>query len=150
MKSNEGDQVVGRRESLHQATIDLESALGAPVVDLTEWSGCVHEAAVALDARIVAHSARSEAPGEFLTTISVEAPHLASSARHLEEEHIDLTDRAAALVGLVDGISPHDPPTVAEDVRRKAEELLGLLERHLQRGTDLMFLAHNADLGSSG
>lgn len=150
VKRPEVERVRGRRESLYRATVDLEHALASPAADFGSWSSQVLGAAQVLEERIEAHSSESEAPGEFLSNIATEAPHLTNAAKHLQDEHLVMGQRSAALVELVKALAGATPSDVAETVRGTGLELLALIARHRQRGADLMFLAHNEDLGSAG
>jgi hemerythrin-like domain-containing protein len=100
--------------------------------------------------RISDHAQEAEAPGEFLDLIATQAPHLISAAKKLEAEHADLTSYATDLLDMVERLTPTDKPSAAEAIRQSALQLMGLLVRHRQQGADLVYLAYNEDLGSSG
>lgn len=110
----------------------------------------MHTAAVELHTAIVAHVAESEQPGEFLDSITTQAPHLISAAKKLASEHHDLLIAASDLIDRVSALDPSTEPSDAEPVRQAALQLMGSLVRHRQRGTDLVYLAYGEDLGTSG
>ncbi len=160
MTGQEIERVRGRRASLYRTTLELEHALSSPAADFGPWSDRVLEAASSVVDCIAAHAAESEAPGEFLSNIATDSPHLAHAAKHLQDEHPVLIERSHAYVQLImsfkdgafkDGaFKDGAPPDAAEVVRERGLEVLALIVRHRQRGADLMFLAHNEDLGSAG
>ena len=115
----------------------------------------VSEAARSLVVGIEGHATESAAPGEFLSNIATDAPHLTNAAQHLFDEHPALIERSRALVELVESsgraVAEHGSATdLAHEIRERGLELLAVLVRHRQRGADLMFLAYNEDLGSAG
>lgn len=148
------ERVKGRRQTLYHATLRLEIALGTPCADLPRWRERVLPAAADLAAQIDAHIRESEQPGEFLHSITEKAPHLVHAAQQLEAEHGDLSERAGALVEGLQQLDWRqgrtDASQAAEPLRELALQLMGSLIRHRQRGADLMYLAYNEDLGSSG
>lgn len=155
MTGQEIERVRGRRASLYRTTLELEHALSSPAADFGPWSDRVLEAASSVVDCIAAHAAESEAPGEFLSNIATDAPHLAHAAKHLQDEHPVLMERSHAYVQLIESFrggafKDGAPPDAAEVVRERGLEVLALIVRHRQRGADLMFLAHNEDLGSAG
>ncbi len=155
MTGQEIERVRGRRASLYRTTLELENALSSPAADFGPWSARVLEAARSVVDCIAAHAAESEAPGEFLSNIATDSPHLSNAAKHLKDEHPALIERSLAYVQLIssfgDGaFETEPPPDAAEVVRERGLEVLALIVRHRQRGADLMFLAHNEDLGSAG
>lgn len=155
MIGQEIERVRGRRASLYRTTLELEHALASPAADFGRWSIGVLESARTLVQCIEAHAAESEAPGEFLSNIATDSPHLANAAQHLQDEHPALIERSLAYVQLITSFrggafDTDPPPDAAEVVRERGLEVLALIVRHRQRGADLMFLAHNEDLGSAG
>lgn len=139
-----------RRRSLYQATLGLEAGISSPTGNLRLWRDRVHAAAVELHTAIAAHVSESEQPGEFLDSITTQAPHLISAAKKLASEHQDLLIAASNLITRIDTLDPSTEPSAAEPVRHAALQLMGSLVRHRQRGTDLVYLAYGEDLGTSG
>lgn len=139
-----------RRRSLYQATLGLEAGISSPTGNVGLWRDRVHAAAVELHSAIVAHVSESEQPGEFLDSITMQAPHLISAAKKLASEHQDLLIAASNLITQVDTLDPGTEPVDAEPIRHAALQLMGSLVRHRQRGTDLVYLAYGEDLGTSG
>ncbi len=150
MTSDPLHRVHARRATLYHATLDLEHAIGLPTGDLTNWRSHALPAAQTLADRITEHAHQAEAPGEFLDLVTTQAPHLVNAAKKLETEHDTLTRHAADLLTMIEQLDPTDDASTAEEIRQSALQLMGLLIRHRQQGADLIYLAYNEDLGSSG
>jgi hypothetical protein len=139
-----------RRQSLYRATLALEAAVSSPTGDFNAWRSRALAAAGQLHEQILVHVAESEQPGEFLDSITTQAPHLVSAAKKLASEHHDLILGASDLVARIEALPPTAEGAAAQPVRNAALELMGRLVRHRQRGTDLVYLAYGEDLGSDG
>ena len=150
MTSDPLHRVQTRRATLYHATLNLEHAMGSPTGDLRKWRSRTLTAAQQLAGRITEHTQQAEAPGEFLDMITTQAPHLINAAKKLEAERDNLTRHATDLVDMIERLTPTDKPSTADAIRQSALQLMGLLVRHRQQGADLVYLAYNQDLGSSG
>lgn len=150
MTSDPLHRVQTRRTTLYHATLDLEHAIGLPTGDLQNWRSQTLTAARQLADRITEHTRQAEAPGEFLDLVTTQAPHLVNAAKKLEAEHDNLTRHSVDLLDMIERLNPTDGLSTAEEIRRSALQLMGLLIRHRQQGADLIYLAYNEDLGSSG
>lgn len=148
--AEELEAIQRRRRSLYQATLGLEAGISSPTGNVRLWRDRVHTAAVEMHTAIVAHVAEAEQPGEFLDSITSQAPHLISAAKKLASEHHDLLIAASDLIDQVSALDPGAEPSDAEPIRQAALQLMGSLVRHRQRGTDLVYLAYGEDLGTSG
>ena len=136
-----------RREALYHVMLDLEVAIAAPVGDTEMWLERVAAVAAQVREVIDEHIAETEAPGGFLQQVVSESPRLVNKANRLEREHADLQHEAGHLVTVLSSYESADLAEATSEVRRQANELLGDLTRHRQRGSDLIYEAYEVDIG---
>ncbi|WP_262286550.1 hypothetical protein [Micromonospora sp. MA102] len=88
------------------------------------------------------HVRLTEGPAGLYAELLHQAPRLDRGVRLLAGEH---TAIAAAIAALQHAVRL--PSVPAEELREQARNLLRALDRHRQRGADLLWEAYQADLG---
>ena len=91
----------------------------------------------------------AEAPGAFLDELVSESPRLATPARRLRREHVDILE---SIVRSEERLTAPPSDEIAYDawadeIRAELTTLLVALARHRQRGADLVYEAYDVDLG---
>ncbi|MFN0092038.1 MAG: hemerythrin domain-containing protein [Acidimicrobiales bacterium] len=139
------------RERLHQALVGLEAALAEPAAGRTApWAAGVRERLRAIIDVFAEHVTATEGPGGLYDDIGERAPRLSRRVAALREEHGDIADAIADVQAALAAGPGIDDDGLAEQVRRAALRLLGLLTRHRQRGADLTYQAYHSDIGGAG
>lgn len=135
-----------RRASLRSAMGRLEDAVAAPLrEDPAGWVARVAAETAALRDVVEEHLDGTEGPRGYYAGLLAEAPRLARAVDRLVAEHRTISavlEEVATLVGrtLVDR-------TAADPLRERATDLLVLLSRHRQHGSDLLWEAYGFDVG---
>ncbi|MFC0028754.1 hypothetical protein ACFFMM_04355 [Micromonospora chaiyaphumensis] len=88
------------------------------------------------------HVRLTEGPAGLYAELLHQAPRLDRGVRLLADEHVAI---AAAIVALQHAVRL--PAMPAEELRELVRTLLRALDRHRQRGADLLWEAYQADLG---
>ncbi|MET8910829.1 hypothetical protein [Micromonospora sp. NPDC004551] len=88
------------------------------------------------------HVRLTEGPAGLYAELLHQAPRLDRGVRLLADEHVAIAAAIAALQHAV-----RLPAMPAEELREQARNLLRALDRHRQRGADLLWEAYQADLG---
>jgi hypothetical protein len=88
------------------------------------------------------HVRVTEGPAGLYAELLHQAPRLDRGVRLLTREHAAIVAALAALQHAAEL-----PGVPAEELRRRAGDLLRALHRHRQRGADLLWEAYEADLG---
>lgn len=137
------EQVRQRRAELREAMNALEIALAVPAVGRQDfWAERVGVALVELSGDFTTHISITEGPDGLHREIAQASPRLSNAVDKLTDEHQviqRMIEEALAASGAV-------PPDV-ETIREAANNLLGRLVRHRQRGADLIFEAFETDIG---
>ena len=136
------------RAGLHDALVEVETAISAPVpgrVDL--WRSTLHEALIMLDAAFERHLAITEGGGGLFEEIMASSPHLAHAVDEIRAEHRTIGDRIGEVMISTRSMDP--VPWAATAVREQALGVLEALIRHRQRGADLVYDAYTIDIGGS-
>lgn len=136
------------RAGLHNALIQLEAAVAAPVPGRVPlWSGNVHEALIMLRAAFERHLAITEGGGGLIDQIMSSSPHLAHAVDEIRSEHREIRgqiDDTAEQTRMMDPVE-----VAADDVRDHVMKLFDALVRHRQKGSDLVYDAFTIDIGGS-
>ena len=151
-KSHDVASIRSRRESLLRAAIGLEDALASPVGDGERWRLRVAMATDHATARIVEHISQTEGAGNILEEVSAHAPRLARRVEQMLVDHERLEKAAHDLqtaVAELDHVDDDQLEAQAIVVRNKSVDMMGLIARHRQRGSDLLYEAYHVDLGDS-
>jgi hypothetical protein len=96
---------------------------------------------------IVEHIDNTEAPDGLYDEIRTAQPRLTHQVKRLIADHEVLRDRIDACYALADRAGTEPDPVIVKAVRDDATLILGLLQRHRQRGSDLIFEAYETDIG---
>jgi hypothetical protein len=133
-----------RRAELRESMSALELALAGPAPsDDVRWAERVHVALVELSADFREHIAVTEGPEGLYAEVVAAAPRLSEAVARLTGEHRQIARLVDDLLARVS-----TPETGHVDrVRRLGTMLLGLLVRHRQRGSDLVYEAYEFDVG---
>ncbi|MDP8962062.1 MAG: hemerythrin domain-containing protein [Actinomycetota bacterium] len=135
-----------RRRRLRNVALQLEEALALAAGRQSEWRDTVATALAQLQDTLDDHIAGTEGSGGLFAQIRDDEPRLESRVAKLHEEHESLKGEVAELLARLRGDVP-DVNDVAE-IREAALLLLGLVVRHRQRGSDLLYEAYSVDVSA--
>lgn len=144
--SPELSEVGERRRRLRNVALQFEEALALAAGRQSEWRDAVAAALAQLQDTLDDHIAGTEGSGGLFAQIRDDEPRLESRVAKLREEHESLRGRATDLLARLRGKVP-DVDDVAE-IREAAVLLLGLVVRHRQRGSDLLYEAYSVDVSA--
>jgi hypothetical protein len=134
-----------QRAELRGSMSALELALAAPApVGHVRWAERVHVALVELSADFREHIDVTEGHDGLYADLLATAPRLTDAVARLAREHTRIRDQVDDLLARVG--RPESKEDV-DKVRDLGTMLLGVLVRHRQRGSDLVFEAYELDLG---
>ena len=136
-------EAVAQRHGLRARMADLSVAVHAPVDSTPEWAPRVVEALEALRIALARHTEFTEAPDGLFADIVAQAPRLVNAVRHLEAEHGDLAERLEGCEEMARTLGDGMP--IGETVTRIGD-LITRLERHQDRGVELVYDAYNVDI----
>ena len=105
------------------------------------WSSRLRRHLAHLDAALGEHVRVTEGVGGRYAAVVAAAPRLAHGVRLLGRDHVLLAGALGALHGSFEG-GAHPA-----DLRRCGATLLVQLDRHRQRGIDLLYEAYGTDIG---
>jgi hypothetical protein len=132
-----------RRAELRESMDALERALAAPPSkDPARWVERVHVALVELSADFRQHIAITEGPDGLYRDLRDHAARLSEPVARLTREHKKVKEIVGSLEAQLDS-----PQADLDSVRELATGLLGILVRHRQRGSDLVYQAYDVDVG---
>jgi hypothetical protein len=148
-QGSELNEVRMRRAGLKAALSGLELALAAPAPNRHEWVSGVRDGLDCVHEVWTRHVVETEAPGAFLDELVSESPRLATPARRLRREHVDILE---SIVRSEERLTAPPSDEIAYDawadeIRAELTTLLVALARHRQRGADLVYEAYDVDLG---
>ena len=134
-----------QRAELRGSMSALELALAAPAPSgQVRWAERVHVALVELSADLREHIDVTEGHDGLYADLLATAPRLSDAVARLAREHARIRDHVDGLLARVR--TPEGKDDV-DKVRDLGTMLLGLLVRHRQRGSDLVYEAYELDLG---
>lgn len=136
------DEIRARREALRAALIELEDTLSAPAGDHDHWARQVELGIARMLETLRVHISDTEGDGGMLAQLDEDAPWLDGRIALLRSEHADLLARTERLLARCRESS-------AEQVRDEALELLRVISRHRQQGTDLLWDAYMVDISAA-
>jgi len=151
-KSHDVASIRSRRESLLRATIGLEDALASPLGDGDRWRLRVAMATDHAIARLGEHVSETEGAGNILEEVRAHAPRLARRVDQMLLDHERLEKAAHELQTAVAELELVDDDQLEAQaivVRNKSVDMMGLIARHRQRGSDLLYEAYHVDIGNS-
>lgn len=134
-----------QRAELRGSMSALELALAAPAPSgQVRWGERVHVALVELSADFREHIAVTEGHDGLYADVLATAPRLSDAVARLARDHTRIKDQVDDLLARVR--TPESREDV-DKVRDLGTMLLGVLVRHRQRGSDLVYEAYELDLG---
>lgn len=141
-----------RREQLHEALEEVEEALIRPGPGrMEEWTRALAESLGRLRDAFKDHVLLTERPGGLHDEIREQAVRLLPQVERLTGEHQALRD---SIDGVLDrlakskgGVAKGEADWTLAGMRDEVEALLGSIQRHRQRGADVVWEAYNVDLG---
>lgn len=140
------ERVRAHRALMVEATAALEQALAHPL-QIPRWRERVLAAVAELANDFRQHRDLTEGPDGWYAAIQADAPQLAGPVERLTEEHHGIS---AAITGILAALEAPGPLRNAGGTREELTELIGLLMRHRQQGSDLTYAAYQWDIGGSG
>jgi hypothetical protein len=145
------DAALKRRAELRETSTALVRALeSASPGREQEWlekvSGCLD----ALRNDVAEHIEITEAEDGLYAEIVAAQPRLSNPVRRLVADHEVMRDRIEALCGLAERAASSPDPVLVKAVRDEGTHVVGLLQRHRQRGSDLIYEAYQTDIGGAG
>jgi len=135
------EELRNRRAELRESASALELALATPG-ERAWWRERVTAALMELSGDLRAHVEITEGTGGLYTELLAASPRLAGDVDRLVHDHGEISGQIESLLTALD-----DPGQSTEELRRRGTSLLGLLVRHRQRGSDLVYGAYEIDLG---
>ena len=133
------------RAELRESIGALEAALEAPAsADQARWAERVHAALVELAGDLRAHIDITEGPDGLYRDLLETSPRLSDAVATLTHEHVRI---CRVLDDLLVRMTAPDATGTVDDIRDRSTTLLGVLIRHRQRGSDLVFDAYSVDIG---
>ena len=136
------------RAELGESMAARDAALALPVGQGAVWRRRVRAALTELAHDLRDHVELTEGPGGLYEDLRRSAPRLARrDQQHLADPEVVLAEVERLHGDRDEGLA--DPESVAAH-REAATALVGVLVRHRQRGSDLVWEAYDLDLGGSG
>ena len=135
-----------QRAELRGSMSALELALAGPAPGgRVRWAERVHVALVELSADFREHIDVTEGgtTGLYVDLLAT-APHLSEAVARLAREHTQIRD---LVDDLLTRARTSDSKEDVDKVRDDGTMLLGMLVRHRQRGSDLVYEAYELDVG---
>jgi hypothetical protein len=139
------EAVRARRQSLRSAMGAFEAALAMPAAGrIALWSQQLEPTLLALESCVRDHVSATEGPDGFHNDIVTAAPRLHHQVGLLVLDHRRIAE-------LIEQLAPALQHARTEGqvggIREQGTALLGLLAKHRQRGSDLIYEAYQTDLG---
>lgn len=156
MEHDEADPILEtarkRREQLSEALEEVEEALIRPGPGrMEEWTRALAESLGRLRHAFQDHVLLTERPGGLHDEIREQAVRLLPQVERLTGEHEALRESIDGLlerlISSKGGISEGEADWTLAGMRDEVEALLGSIQRHRQRGADVVWEAYNVDLG---
>ncbi len=138
-----------RREAMLVAAAALEAALAAPAF-VERWCDDLGGTLSAFRTTLAEHIAETEAPDGLLSKVREDAPRLSNQIDRLLAEHETLTSATEDLMDRLEHSPAERTQAETDEIREVALQLLALIVRHRQRGSDLVYEAYNVDVGGPG
>lgn len=139
------DALRRQRAELRESMSALEDALAGPAsAGQARWAERVHVALVELSADFREHIVVTEGKNGLYNDLLESTPRLSGAVARLTQEHAQIRDLIDDLLGRVP--TPESKQDM-DRVRDLGTALLGILVRHRQRGSDLVYEAYELDVG---
>lgn len=144
------DAALKRRAELRETIRDLGRALEAASPGReADWLARVGTRLAELHDGILEHIERTEAPDGLYDEIRSAQPRLNHQVSRLVADHAVLRDRSEQCCALAARATASPDAVIVKAVRDDATQLVSLLQRHRQRGSDLIFEAYETDIGGA-
>ena len=137
-----------QRAELGEAMAALDAALALPLGLGPVWRRRVRAALTELAHDLRDHVELTEGEGGLYDDIQRSAPRLSRKVEQLLEDHRVVLAEVERLLGERDEGLEGEEAVLAH--REAATRLVGLLVRHRQRGSDMVWEAYDLDIGGSG
>jgi hypothetical protein len=143
------EEVARRRSDLYSSIVALEEAAARPAVGReAAWFDLVRQKASDLRTEVDDHIQSTERADGLYAEILDTAPRLCNRIDLLRTEHRRMSTDAESLVHhLASAIPTGDTVATA---REEIRSLLGLLVKHRQLGSDVVWEAFSVDVGGTG
>ena len=139
-----------RRQTLHDAIVQLEMAISSPAAGRVDgWSGQVTKDMVGVRDAFDQHIIVTEKPGGLYEEIMERAPRLAGTVKRLQDEHPAIEASVAKLLVRLEAGEVTDDAWPLDKARDDLQRLIGAVVRHRQKGADLVWEAYNVDIGGT-
>lgn len=137
-----------RRAELHETARALTRSLEEPSPGRERpWLTQVNDHLQRLRLDIEEHVETTEGPDGIHEEIMTAQPRLANKVRRLVADHEILRDRINAVAALSERSIEMNDRALVMAVRDEATLVVGLLARHRQRSSDLVYEAYATDIG---
>ena len=144
------DAALKRRAEVHETVRTLVRSLESATPGReSEWMSRVAGCLAKLREDVAEHIERTEAPGGLYDEIRTVQPRLTNQVQRLVTDHEAMRERVEACYALASASLDSPDPEVVRTVRDEATAVVGLLQRHRQRGSDLIFEAYETDIGGA-
>jgi hypothetical protein len=139
-----------RRQTLHDAIVQLEMAISSPAAGrVADWGGQVTKDMVGVRDAFDQHIIVTERPGGLYEEIMDRAPRLAGTVKRLQDEHPAIEESVAKLLARLEAGEVDTESWPLDRARDDLQRLIGAVVRHRQKGADLVWEAYNVDIGGT-
>ncbi|WP_377640401.1 hypothetical protein [Oryzobacter terrae] len=142
------ERVQRHRAELGESMAALDAALALPLGQGVVWRRRVRAALTELAHDLRDHVELTEGEGGLYDDLRRSSPRLSSRVDRQVADHAVALAEVERLLGERDDGLDDDEAVAAH--REAATALVGMLVRHRQRGSDLVYEAYAVDLGGSG
>jgi hypothetical protein len=137
-----------RRKTLHDALVHVEEAISRPGTGrIPDWTATVLKEVVEVREAFDQHVVVTEKPEGLYDEILDRAPRLAGNVRRLRDEHPEITQAVADVIGRLEAVPIGGDEWPLDAARDDLQRFIGQVIRHRQRGADLVWEAYNVDIG---
>jgi hypothetical protein len=144
------DENARHRAHLHLALVEVEQTSSRPAFGReAEWAKGVVESLKKLEREVAVHIESTERADGLYEEIAETEPRLAGRVEQLKEGHPEMLEKTRALVERLESPSSGETWTVSE-LRDDIQHLLGVMIKHRQKGSDLVWEAYTLDIGGIG
>ena len=144
------DEAKRRRQTLHDAIVQLEVAISRPAAGrIPDWTAQVTKDMVGVRDAFEQHVFVTERPGGLYEEIKDRAPRLVGTVDRLHQEHPAITASIATLLARLEAGEVDTEAWPLDKTRDDLQRLIGSVVRHRQRGADLVWEAYNVDIGGT-
>ncbi len=139
-----------RRQTLHDAIVQLEVAISSPAAGrVEEWGSQVTKDMVGVRDAFDQHVIVTEKPGGLYEEIMERAPRLVGTVGRLREEHPTIDLSIGTLLARLEAGDVGSDGWPLDKARDDLQRLIGSVVRHRQKGADLVWEAYNVDIGGT-